>query len=128
MGYKEDGKSEISYLVLNRETIDLFEKYLPKVINKADKVILIGNANVTAHDLINVEDDWKNSISLAGGYSFSGSSNGFNVGNNYFVLTNPYIIKINPDTLDLKVVKFYEKVDLLKDEVVKTLEEEVVYS
>ncbi len=128
MGYKEDGKSEISYLVLNRETVDLFEKYLPKVINKADKVILIGNANVTAHDLINVEDDWKNSISLAGGYSFSGSSNGFNVGNNYFVLTNPYIIKINPDTLDLKVVKFYEKVDLLKDEVVKTLEEEVVYS
>ena len=128
MNYNQkNDKKEISYLVLNRGVINLFEEYLPTLIRNADKVILIGDANITAPGLIKVEDNWRSSTSLVGGYSFSGSSDGFKVDNEYFVLTSPYIIRISPDTLKLKVTKFHENIDLVRNEVVKSLEEEVVY-
>ncbi len=120
--------TEKRYLVLSRDVITKFEPWMERIISGSnyDKILLVGNEAIDYKRVEMVGEDISKSLDL-NSYSFSASPNGFTIGGNYFLLTNPYLIKIKPDTLTLEIIKYKEKIDIIRGEVVRTLEQEVIY-
>jgi hypothetical protein len=119
----------VSYLVLNRDVVYKFGDYLSQLLNLADKILLIGDGleDIADSRAISVEANQSKSIGLEGGYSFSGWEDGFKVDDKSFCLLSPHLIQINPETLELKVIKYDEEMDFVRGRVVKKLEENVAY-